>query len=41
MGTPISGHLKSSRGGLGEFHTTSTLFKYGKPLSLLREFIST
>lgn len=27
MGTPMSGHRRSSDGSLGEFHTTTTLFR--------------
>lgn len=30
-GVPMSGHLNSGLGGLGEFHTTTTEFKYGRP----------
>lgn len=41
MGTPMSGHCRSSRGGFGEFQTTMILFRYGKPYSRLNEFIST
>jgi hypothetical protein len=37
----MSGQRKSSRGGLGEFHMTTTLFRYGSPYSLLKELIST
>jgi hypothetical protein len=40
-GTPMSGQRKSSRGSLGEFHMTTTLFRYGSPYSLLKELIST
>lgn len=41
MGTPISGHRKSSIGNLGEFQTTTTLFKYGRPWRRLKELIKT
>lgn len=27
IGTPMSGHRRSSDGSLGEFHTTTTLFR--------------
>lgn len=37
----MSGQRKSSKGGLGEFHMTTTLFRYGSPYSLLKELIST
>lgn len=41
IGTPMSGKRKSEEGGVGEFQTTSTLFRYGKPRNRLREVINT